>query len=83
MIHQDYFGTAVAPVRSVLVNYGPNGKSRGSASIIFSDSTAAARALADLNGVRVDNRTLKIEVLSSSSDSIPPVAVKALSDRIS
>jgi THO complex subunit 4 len=56
---QDYFGTAVGPVKSVLVNYGPNGRSRGSATIIFSNPSSAARAL-ELDGVRVDNRTLRV-----------------------
>jgi len=79
---QDYFGTAVGPVKSVLVNYGPNGRSRGSATIIFSNPSSAARAL-ELDGVRVDNRTLRVEVLTSSADLLTQVPVKTLSDRIS
>jgi len=63
------------------VNYGPNGRSRGSATIIFRDANAATKAL-ELDGVRVDNRLLRVEVLASSTDILPQLPVKTLSDRI-
>ena len=40
--------------------YGPNGQSRGIATVIFSKPTAAAKAVKELNGVKVDGRPMKV-----------------------
>lgn len=59
MCSQDYFGSTVAPVKKVILNYGPNGRSRGSATVLFSKPTAAAEAVS-LDGTKVDGRPLRV-----------------------
>jgi hypothetical protein len=57
---QDYFQQTVAPVKKVLLVYGPNGQSRGIASVVFANAASSAKAVAELNGVKVDNRPMKV-----------------------
>jgi len=45
-----------------MLTYGPNGVSRGVATIIFSKPGSAKEALAQLNGVRVDNKTMRVNI---------------------
>ena len=40
--------------------YGPSGRSRGTATIVFAKPGSAAQAARDLNGVKVDNRAMKV-----------------------
>lgn len=56
---QDYFGQSVAPVKKVILNYGPNGRSRGSATVLFSKPTAAAEAV-QLDGTVVDGKKMRV-----------------------
>jgi len=42
------------------LTYGPNGQSRGIATIFFRDPGSAAQAASSLNGVKVDNRPMKV-----------------------
>jgi hypothetical protein len=57
---QDYFQKTVAPVKKVLLVYGPNGQSRGIANVVFGNAASATKAVAELNGVKVDNRPMKV-----------------------
>lgn len=57
---QDYFQQTVAPVKKVLLVYGPNGQSRGIASVVFGNAGSAVKAVAELNGVKVDGRPMKV-----------------------
>lgn len=57
---QDYFGKMVGPTKKVTLTYGPTGRSRGIATIIFSNPTAGAKAAKDLDGVKVDNRAMRV-----------------------
>lgn len=59
---QDYFSKSVGAVKKLTLTYGPNGRSRGIATIIFSKPTSAAKALQELNGVKVDNRAMKVRL---------------------
>ena len=43
-----------------MLTYGPNGVSRGVATIIFSKPGSAQDALQQLNGVLVDKRPMKV-----------------------
>jgi len=43
-----------------MLTYGPTGRSRGTATIIFSKAGSAAQAARELNGVKVDNRAMKV-----------------------
>ena len=47
-------------VKRVTITYGPNGVSRGIATIIFAKPGAANDALVKLNGLLVDKRPLKV-----------------------
>lgn len=57
---QDYFGKTVGSVKRVMLTYGPQGRSRGIATIIFSKPGSAADAAKSLNGVKVDNKSMKV-----------------------
>ncbi|KAM0712763.1 hypothetical protein Q7P35_000210 [Cladosporium inversicolor] len=79
---KDYFSKSVGAVKKVMLTYGPTGRSRGTATIIFAKPGSAAQAAHELNGVKVDNRAMKIEVVVGAK-SVPAAAVaKSLSDRI-
>jgi len=72
----------VGAVKKVMLTYGPTGRSRGTATIIFAKAGSAAQAAHELNGVKVDNRAMKIEVVVGAK-SVPAAAMaKSLGDRI-
>ena len=50
-----------------MLTYGPNGVSRGIATIVFSKSASAQDALVQLNGMLVDKRPMKVELVKPSS----------------
>ncbi|MCJ1375644.1 hypothetical protein MMC20_006881 [Loxospora ochrophaea] len=79
---KEYFVKSVGPVKRVTITYGPNGVSRGIATIIFNKVNSASDALTKLNGLLVDKRPMKIEVVLDASRAPPPAPVKGLSDRI-
>ena len=64
---QDYFGKVVGHVKKVLLTYGPNGRSRGIATIIFPDANAAAKAARQLDGVKVDSKAMKVRYCEAVS----------------
>lgn len=78
---KDYFSTSVAPVKKVILNYGPTGRSRGSATVFFSRSGAAADAVR-LDGTPVDGKKMRIEVLVDARTVPAPQAPKPLSERV-
>jgi len=80
---KEYFSKTIGPVKKVLLTYGPNGQSRGVSTIIFAKPGSAAEAAKALDGVKVDRRPMKIEVILSAKDAPPPVPAKSLSDRVS
>jgi len=64
------------------LQYNQNGQSRGIADIIFLSSDAAAKAAKDLNGMLVDKRPMKIEVVVDARSVPEPAAAKSLADRV-
>ncbi|ORX66522.1 RNA-binding domain-containing protein, partial [Linderina pennispora] len=54
--------TQVGPVKRATLNFGPNGRSKGSGEVIFRSSAHAALAVERYHGVTLDGRTMKIEV---------------------
>jgi len=66
----------------VEIRYNQNGTSRGVADISFFRPDAAAKAAKDLNGMLVDKKPMKIELVMDAS-AVPeaPVA-KSLSERV-
>ncbi|GME24885.1 rna annealing protein [Neofusicoccum parvum] len=79
---REYFAKSVGPVKKVLLTYGPNGQSRGVATVIFSKVTAAAEAAAAHNGLKVDNRPMRVEVIVGASDVPAPAPRKSLNERV-
>ncbi|KIW06629.1 uncharacterized protein PV09_02341 [Verruconis gallopava] len=79
---KEYFTTTVGAIKKVLLSYGPNGESRGVATIIFAKSDGAAKAAKELNGLKVDGRPMKIEVILGAEEAPAAPAPKPLSDRI-
>ena len=59
---QDYFGKTIGHIKRVLLQYGPNGRSRGIATITFSEAATAAKAAQQLDGVKVDTRAMKVSL---------------------
>jgi len=66
----------------VEISYGPGGVSRGIATITFVRGEGATKAVEALNGLLVDNKPMKIDVLLDArrAAAIPPP--KGLSERI-
>ncbi|KAK2038608.1 hypothetical protein LZ31DRAFT_532966 [Colletotrichum somersetense] len=79
---KEYFVTSVGPIKRVEISYGPNSVSRGIANITFREPDGASKAFQKLNGLLVDNRPIKIEIVvgaSQAANVIPPT--KSLAER--
>ncbi|KAI4197987.1 MAG: hypothetical protein LQ350_005573 [Teloschistes chrysophthalmus] len=79
---KEYFSDTIGPVKRVHLTYGPNGVMRGIVTIVFIKPDSAAKALQTLNGVQVDKRPMKIEVVLDATKAAAPTPAKGLSDRI-
>ncbi|CAK7271815.1 RNA-binding RNA annealing protein [Sporothrix epigloea] len=77
---KDYFGQAVGQVKRVELSYGPGGASRGIATVIFHHADGASKAYSELNGLLIDNRAVKVEVVVAKAELIPQP--KTLGQRI-
>ncbi|PHH90102.1 hypothetical protein CDD83_4527 [Cordyceps sp. RAO-2017] len=81
---KEYFVQSVGPIKRVDLVYGPNSVSRGIANVTFHKSDGASKAFQKLNGLLVDNRPIKIEIVVSAAQAdkvIPPI--KTLAERTS
>jgi len=79
---KEYFQKTVGSVKRVSLRYNQAGQSRGIADIRFSKPTSAAKAAKELNGMLVDQRPMKIDVVVTA-DALPePAPVKSLGDRV-
>ncbi|KAG6049320.1 hypothetical protein E4U39_006207 [Claviceps sp. Clav50 group G5] len=79
---KEYFVQVVGPIKRVDLVYGPNSMSRGIANVSFHKSDGASKAYQKLNGLLVDNRPIKIEIVVGAAhvDKVLP-AVKSLAER--
>ncbi|KAG6005024.1 hypothetical protein E4U21_000539 [Claviceps maximensis] len=79
---KEYFVQAVGPIKRVDLVYGPNSVSRGIANVTFHKIDGASKAFQNLNGLLVDNRPIKIEIVvgAAQADKVLP-AVKSLAER--
>ncbi|KAK4210003.1 hypothetical protein QBC37DRAFT_377462 [Rhypophila decipiens] len=77
---KEYFQQAVGNVKKAEISYGPGGASRGMATVIFHHADGATKAYNTLNGLLIDNRPVKVEVVVASADLIPQP--KSLGQRI-
>jgi len=73
---KEFFTKAVGPVKKIILSYGPDGKSRGIATLIFNNATHGKKACDQYNGVLVDTRPMKIEVV------VDPTKPLSLADRV-
>ena len=65
------------------MTYGPNGQSRGICTVIFSRADAAVKAVNELDGIEIDRRPMKVEVILSAKDAPALPAPKSLAERMS
>ncbi|KAK3899311.1 hypothetical protein C8A05DRAFT_37085 [Staphylotrichum tortipilum] len=77
---KDYFQQSVGQVKKVEISYGPGGVSRGLAHVAFHHADGASKAFSTLNGLLIDNKPVKVEVVVASVDLIPQP--KTLAQRI-
>ncbi|KAL1901444.1 RNA-binding RNA annealing protein [Sporothrix stenoceras] len=77
---KDYFNQAVGQVKRVELSYGPGGVSRGIATVVFHHADGASKAFSEVNGLLIDNRAVKIEVVVAKAELIPQP--KTLGQRI-
>ncbi|KAK7751027.1 RNA-binding RNA annealing protein [Diatrype stigma] len=80
---KEYFKTSVGPIKRVEVSYGPGGVSRGIATVTFAHLDGASKAFSALNGLLVDQRPIKIEIVvggAKAAEVAPPA--KTLTERI-
>ncbi|KAJ1818821.1 hypothetical protein LPJ60_004118 [Coemansia sp. RSA 2675] len=52
----------VGPVRTATLNYGPNGKSKGTGEVQFRNAAHASLAVEKYHGVTLDGRPMRIEI---------------------
>jgi len=79
---KEYFSKSAGPVKRVMVTYNQNGSSRGIASITFNKPDTAAKAAKELNGLLVDGRPMKIEVVLDATHAPQLPAPKPLTERV-
>ncbi|KAF9891823.1 hypothetical protein FE257_003307 [Aspergillus nanangensis] len=79
---KEYFTKSAGPVKRIMLTYNQNGTSRGIASIVFSKPETAAKAAKELNGLLVDGRPMKIEVVVDASHAPTVPATKPLGERV-
>ncbi|KAL2387940.1 hypothetical protein RJ035_003791 [Blastomyces gilchristii] len=65
-----------------MLTYNQNGTSRGIAAITFVRPDTAAKAAKELNGLLIDKRPIKIEVVLDASRAPTLPAVKPLTERV-
>lgn len=80
---KEYFKTSVGPIKRVEVSYGPGGVSRGIATVTFAHLDGASKAFNALNGLLVDSRPIKIEIVVGGAKAAEVVPTKkSLTERI-
>ncbi|RDL37273.1 putative mRNA export protein mlo3 [Venustampulla echinocandica] len=71
---KEYFTKSIGPIKRVDISYGPGGTSRGIATITFVRPGSATKATETLNGVLVDGKSMKIDVIldAKHAAALPP-----------
>ncbi|KAK3073046.1 RNA-binding RNA annealing protein [Teratosphaeriaceae sp. CCFEE 6253] len=77
---KDFFTKAVGAVKKVLLAYGPTGRSRGEATVIFSKPSKALEAQKQFNGVKVDDKAMRVEIVGDTAAAIKQA--KTMADRM-
>lgn len=68
--------------KRIIIQYGPNGRSIGAATVIFHQSNSAAQAVTALDGIKIDGRLLKVDLLVSAKNAPLATASQSLADRV-
>jgi len=66
----------------VVITYGPNGVSRGIATLTFRNALHANQALKAVDGILVDGRPVKVEMVLDAKRAPPLPPAKSLSERV-
>ncbi|CAJ0763111.1 2717_t:CDS:2, partial [Entrophospora sp. SA101] len=66
----ELFTTMIGPVRQVNLNFDQNGRSKGTASVVFQKSTDAVKSVEKLRNVTLDGREIKIEIVVAPNSPI-------------
>ncbi|OMH85201.1 THO complex subunit 4A [Zancudomyces culisetae] len=77
---KDLFGQ-IGPLVSATLNHDANGKSKGNGTVVFSNPYHAAFAIQKYNGVTLDGRPMRIELLSSY-ESHPQMAMLSMQPQV-
>ena len=67
---QDYFSKAIGPITRAMLTFDAGGNSRGVATIIFKKAGLANEAQAKLDGVKVDDRAMKVRILRFTMETL-------------
>ena len=59
------------------LNYGPNGKSKGSGEVIFFNRADALAAMREYSGMKLDGRELQLEIIATSNVGLAPLPIQA------
>ncbi|KAL2759655.1 hypothetical protein ACRALDRAFT_1060337 [Sodiomyces alcalophilus JCM 7366] len=79
---KEYFAQAVGSIKKVELSYGPNSVSRGIANVTFHKSDGASKAFQKLNGLLVDGRPIKIEIVVAAAQAASVIPQpKSLAER--
>ncbi|TGZ76741.1 RNA-binding domain-containing protein [Ascodesmis nigricans] len=73
---KEYFQQVVGPITRATLTYGPDGRSRGVATVEFRKPEHAATAAQKYNGVEVDKRPMKVELV------VDPNAPASFAERV-
>lgn len=73
---KDLFST-VARLKKSSLNYGPNGKSKGSGEVIFFNRADALAAMREYSGMKLDGRELQLEIIATSNVGLAPLPIQA------
>lgn len=81
---KDYFATAVQVGRpkKVVVQYGANGRSLGTATVTFVRQDQAAKATTALQGVKIDSRPIRVEMVVNAANVLATTRANTLADRV-
>lgn len=79
---KEYFGKSVGPIKKVSLHYNQHGESRGIADITFIKPESAAKAAKEQNGIKIDGRPMKVEVVVDASHAPEPAPAKSLAERV-